>query len=63
MIFVGYRVKSQRGIEFRQWADKVLNDGKNNMIEYRNRSALTHYKVKMSKRFFRRTNRAFLRYT
>lgn len=26
IISVGYRVKSQRGIEFRQWANKVLKD-------------------------------------
>ncbi len=26
IISVGYRVKSQRGIEFRRWANKVLND-------------------------------------
>lgn len=26
MISVGYRVKSQRGIEFRRWANKVLKD-------------------------------------
>ena len=24
IIFVGYRVKSKRGIEFRQWASKIL---------------------------------------
>ena len=26
IISVGYRVKSQRGIEFRRWANKVLKD-------------------------------------
>ena len=26
VLSVGYRVKSQRGIEFRQWANKVLKD-------------------------------------
>ncbi len=26
IISVGYRVKSQRGIEFRQWANKILKD-------------------------------------
>lgn len=26
IISVGYRVKSKRGIEFRQWANKVLKD-------------------------------------
>ena len=26
IIFVGYRVKSQRGIIFRRWANKVLKD-------------------------------------
>ena len=25
IISVGYRVKSQRGVEFRQWANKILN--------------------------------------
>jgi len=25
IISVGYRVKSKRGIEFRQWASKILN--------------------------------------
>ncbi len=26
IISVGYRVKSQRGVEFRRWANKVLKD-------------------------------------
>ena len=26
IISVGYRVKSQRGVEFRKWANKVLKD-------------------------------------
>ena len=26
IISIGYRVKSQRGIEFRRWANKVLKD-------------------------------------
>ncbi|MBR4563767.1 MAG: virulence RhuM family protein [Paludibacteraceae bacterium] len=28
IISVGYRVKSERGVEFRQWANKVLKDNR-----------------------------------
>ena len=47
IISVGYRVKSQRGIEFRRWANKVLKDYiiKGYAINDKRLEALLYYRI------------------